>query len=1359
MMDDIDIKEKMMKLFSKKKRSLIFICAMMIFFVSIFSNAGIAYGNVSIGGNVSFGENVKSGTASGKMTVASQGENISDNMEKSMTISNSKPDNIRVNLLKENYGVSIDNIRFSWQFNDEKNNEYQTMYRILISSRHNITADVYDSGWVESSENTGVFLAGLSEVLAENELYYVQVQTKNSTYTEGVLSDKVPFVTFVGNDLSENAGIWCKDSEYKNFCFLRSKKYNINKNKVEKAIINVAASGTLKDKSVIGDIYFNGEVLGIAGPRTLHIGNTKEVYYSSYDVTGLVNDGEENVISLLGASRDSAGFLVWMELFYIDGTKEMVANSARDISEWKALNGVDSFGDTGDYTSSGYLAILRENIDTNYYPMGFYNVDFDDTSWDIPEVSSVIYDSINGNRGKLLKAYPSENIERFETVDEGEKVFLNNNGNLVIDFGKEIIGGIKVNVNAELNEKFSVMMGEEILEDNTVKYNLNTRFSFIDAWILKKGENNFSTITMRNFRYVEFKGMTDSLKIYILNNPDSVNAYELRQNYNEDSISYQDSSDDDILERLFELGKYSLKETNQDILVDSQARERTPYEGDLYVNAMLNAFYNDNFSLVRHTNRYLLYNPTWPGDYRLFTIWTAYNDYLYSGDDSFIVEHYEKMKTLISSDVEYEDEITGFVRCKSTNAMSLVDWPEKSRDGYVKSYYDVIYNSELVKTYEYLMKMAEITGNAEDKNYYEGKYNLLKSSLIQYAYNEETGQFCDSLDVDLNKTDHYSMHAGAYALFCGIYDNEKHPEMTGRIADYIYKKCKYEFSCSIYMTYFVLCGLYDVGEGDIAYKLLTNENSVNNGYTFRDILDMGCTISPEAWNENNKPNMTYSHAWSTGFGVALVSGMTGFKYLTPGGSEVELKLQQGDLTGEDFSINTSQGNIAFSFEVKNNKIVGNINVPCNQTMHLYIPDMGYDVSEIIFNNTRIQAEKTDNYFYFELKGGSFSFETLASNMKRAKSIDCVSELSLRISESTSLDATITPAYAYNKNLIYESNNERVAVVDNKGKVTGISKGSTVIKVMTEDKSLIKYVDVNVENINIKYASYLQTYAWQDYVDEGNISGIETNEKRVEAIKCYIDNEGFNSDISARLGVEYATYNSKNGWGEYVANGEKSGTIGKSLGIECMRFRLTGLDKNKYDIYYRVYTKYFGWLSWTKNGAMAGTNGFGYNINAYEVMIVKKGYGDFSDISRPYVEKDDIGVIYTTHVQSLGWREWAVNDEMSGTVGLSKRLEGIKIELYNNTYLSGGIRYKTHVQSFGWGDWVSDGLMSGSLGKAKRLEGIYIELTGELADFYDVYYKTQVEKIGWQEYVKNGELSGTTGKGYRLEAIKIKVVKK
>ncbi len=90
------------------------------------------------------------------------------------------PTGLRTEMLEYAYGLNTKNPAFSWMVNDTDQGEVQTAYRILVSSTSALGGDVLDTGWVESSESSFVHADALAEKLADNELYYWQVQTKDA---------------------------------------------------------------------------------------------------------------------------------------------------------------------------------------------------------------------------------------------------------------------------------------------------------------------------------------------------------------------------------------------------------------------------------------------------------------------------------------------------------------------------------------------------------------------------------------------------------------------------------------------------------------------------------------------------------------------------------------------------------------------------------------------------------------------------------------------------------------------------------------------------------------------------------------------------------------------------------------------------------------------------------------------------------------------------------------------------------------------------------------------------------------------------------------------------------------------------
>ena len=134
------------------------------------------------------------------------------------------------------------------------------------------------------------------------------------------------------------------------------------------------------------------------------------------------------------------------------------------------------------------------------------------------------------------------------------------------------------------------------------------------------------------------------------------------------------------------------------------------------------------------------------------------------------------------------------------------------------------------------------------------------------------------------------------------------------------------------------------------------------------------------------------------------------------------------------------------------------------------------------------------------------------------------------------------------------------------------------------------------------------------------------------------------------------------------------------------------------------------------------------------------------------------IYYQTHIENIGWTNWAENGEISGTEGKSLRLEGLKISL-SGPPSQGTITYQAHVQNIGWMDAVEAGELAGTEGQSLRLEAIKINLSGDILNTYDIYYRVHIENIGWTNWTGNDTVAGSIGLGYRLEAIQIKLVEK
>ena len=883
-------------------------------------------------------------------------------------------------------------------------------------------------------------------------------------------------------------------TEISRYSFFRSPKLTIeNTDKIDKAIVSTASSGTAKDRGTIYDIFMNGICLGAGSAREMsNVGKYStgsgytQVYYNSYDVTELLSNGDANVISAVGNSRDdNRSLLVQMTVFYKDGTKEILTNSGVENSGWKTLDGTNAFGDDGSGIGTGYVTLLHDNVNVEKYPTGWQYADFDDSKWATAVIKNQVADAASGTSGRVLYPYTSENVLRETSNESNKKVYINTSGNLVVDLGKEIIGGMQVNIESDAKQSVTVHMGEEMNADGTVKWQLSASPKYEDTWVLKEGTNNFETATMRNFRYVELIGLDDATKKSIVENPDSIMGWAIRQAFDEADSNFSATDGSDaatLMNRLWELSKYSIQATNQDVFTDSQARERAPYEGDLLVNSNTSYAVSGNYSLARHSNEWLMDNETWPNDYRIFSVEMAYLDYLYTGNKDSISEYYEGLKKKLTAEVEYEDPVTGLIRANGSQAgnTSLIDWPTSERDGYQGSYYDVVFNAEYVGIYLKMADISQALGKSDDAKYYTEKSEKLKESLLNYAYDEQNGCYYDSLAQDYTATKHSSTHATAYALTYGVFDSQ---EMADQMCDFVYEKCKDEFKGSVYVTYFILKGLYNGNHGDYAEKLITNPKVGTNVKTFASLLDdLNCTITPEAWGHKWKRNMTMSHPWGAAPGCSIVQGMFGIMPTDAGFDEFMIKFQPGEVSSAEVTTPSVKGEIKACYangtaeEIENLKMTASVTIPVNTKAKVSLPVPGAKYTTMLVNGEKIKGTNEGTYLTVEL--GSGTYDLSLSNEKEDYEVTLSGKVSvdsteLNLGQTAQIQATVKDQFGekYTEEkglkLIYTSSDESVVMVDDKGVVTPLKAGKAIVYVTAEYnkvKTEIGTVDFNVNRI-------------------------------------------------------------------------------------------------------------------------------------------------------------------------------------------------------------------------------------------------------------------------------------------------------
>lgn len=150
---------------------------------------------------------------------------------------------------------------------------------------------------------------------------------------------------------------------------------------------------------------------------------------------------------------------------------------------------------------------------------------------------------------------------------------------------------------------------------------------------------------------------------------------------------------------------------------------------------------------------------------------------------------------------------------------------------------------------------------------------------------------------------------------------------------------------------------------------------------------------------------------------------------------------------------------------------------------------------------------------------------------------------------------------------------------------------------------------------VSYQTHVQNVGWQNYVNDGAVSGTEGQSLRLEGIKVNLASQPYTGSI------QYKTHIQNLGWEtSWHANGDMSGTQGQSLRLEAIQIQLTGEMAGHYDVYYRVHAQNFGDLGWAKNGESAGTAGYGYRLEAIQIQLVTKGGAAPGSTDQAFVQR-------------------------------------------------------------------------------------------------------------------------------------------
>ncbi|MFS4482720.1 family 78 glycoside hydrolase catalytic domain [Hyunsoonleella sp. 2307UL5-6] len=565
---------------------------------------------------------------------------------------------------------------------------------------------------------------------------------------------------------------------------------------------------------------------------------------------------------------------------------------------------------------------------------------------------------------------------KFITTYVKPKTFKKLGDLYVIDFGKAAFATMNFKYNAKTPHTLTVRVGEMVNDDGSVNRTppakSNIRYQEIKVDV-KPGQTEYQIQVQTNerntrpnqaiplpdgfpplvpFRYAEVEGFEGELQA----NDFTQLAYHTY--WDEEASSFK--SNNNILDQVWDLCKYSIKATTFNGLYVDGDRERIPYEADAYLNQLSHYTTDREFAMARRTIEYFMKNPTWPTEWQQHVPLLIYADYMYTGNTELVERYYEPLKHKSLFELSNEDGLItstkvdaefmrklGFPDGYKKPLTDIVDWPganfnrsktKGERDGFVFKPYSTVINSFFYENMKIMAEFAKILGKTQEALDFEYRAAKAKKAVNEQMFDAKRGVYVDGIG-----TDHASLHANMMPLAFGLVPEEHYQS----VVDYVKSR---GLACSVYGAQFLMDGLYNAGEEDYALDLLTDTSD----RSWYNMIKIGSTITLEAWDNKYKNNLDWNHAWGAVPANVIPRGLWGIKPKTPGFGITTIKPQMSKLKSSEITVPTVRGPIKASYKYNGARLqTYTIEIPGNMVAEFSLN--GLDGKDLIHNGEKVPS--------------------------------------------------------------------------------------------------------------------------------------------------------------------------------------------------------------------------------------------------------------------------------------------------------------------------------------------------------------------------------------------------------------------
>ena len=887
--------------------------------------------------------------------------------------------------------------RFSWNYETEAQDAVQTCYRMIVASTlenaQNNIGDLWDSGVILSNQMLYIPYAG-KELNSRDKAYWKVIATvttngKRKTEVESeVQSFEISLLNqddwrakWIGHEFDDDVltGHTRIAARYVR------KEFSLN-HEVKDARLYVSGMGQYS-AFLNGTEVAPGELL-----KPTLSWFPKRVYFNTYDVTKMLQQGENAIGVILEGGRYTAirhkevnptgwdgpehvpnfgtpRLILQLEITYEDGRKELIVSD----ETWKITN-------------RGPIRTANEYDGETYdenYELGEWTVKgYDDAAW----LQAEFVEAPEGQ----LSAQPNPNITVMEKL-KPVAVFLKGD-KWMFDMGQNMVGFINMKIHDQQPGDTITLRFAELLTPDSLLYTANLRSAEAsDRYVIarRNDEATFSltdqreviqyypkqvpvvldchvapqssaprndsyhpTFVYHGFRYVEISGLREK---------PSLDDFEGWVIYDEMPVTGSFECSNEVINAVYRNAYWGIRGNYRSMPTDCPQRdERMGWTGDrttgnygesyifnnhqLYSKWLSDADDSqwDNGSLPNVIPPYwrgYTDNLTWPG-----AVITA-TDMLYTrfGDDKPIRQHYDAWK-------KWMLHMKGYMKDGIIHRDTYGDWcmPPESLELIHSNDPKRITDSPLLSTpfYCYLCskmaKFAAVMDLPEDIKYFNEEIASATVAFNQKYFNYTHCYYGNN-----------TVTANILPLWFGMAPKDLQQQVFDNIIDKTENECDGHVSTGVVGIQQLMRTLTEFGRGDLAFKIASNDTYPSWGYMVRN----GATTIWELWNGN-----TADPSMNSGNHVMLLGDLILWEYEYLGGIRVDytvassnsqlsafsspLTLKPYPIEGLDYvncTYESVSGHIESHWKREGNRFEWNFLIPANTTAEVCLPTAnGYE---------------------------------------------------------------------------------------------------------------------------------------------------------------------------------------------------------------------------------------------------------------------------------------------------------------------------------------------------------------------------------------------------------------------------------